>query len=450
MKSPDPASFATQRILYYIDGSTRVIIELESPEVSIPQGYDVRVETIYETLIQALVPVENLCLLSNENGISHIRVPLRPVPGAVEVIEAVNLDENIQAEDLGISDPNILPDNPLYFFKNLSRGVQNLFTFNPIKKAELKEKFTNEKLLEIKKMVEQNKGQDKINQAIDSYQKESETAQRAAEKIKETATENEQLGKFLDKFIRQQVLQQKILQKLEAQVPPQVIEKIKEVRTTHLEKFGEVMTKLENKKEEIQIRLEKGFEEIKGSEFKDFKNLEILKELEEKAPEAAKEAIQKVRENISKKLEAKFEQMPSEQQDKFKLYINEIQGDSQEKIEILENLRSELKEKPGLKEKLLETRDKILNKIENKNCPAFTPPQPDFCKDGRIVIKKSEENCPLTAECLIPGEFNKAKTACVTLWNPVCGKDNRTYSNKCFAETAGIEIAHPGECGSGR
>src|SRR3989344_2409158 len=204
--------------------------------------------------------------------------------------EAVNLDENIQAEDLWISDPNILPDNPLYFFKNLGRGVQNLFTFNPIKKAELKEKFTNEKLLEIKKMVEKNKSQNAISRAIDSYQKESETAQKTAEKIKETAAENEKVGKFLDKFIQQQVLQQKILQRLETQVSTTTFAKIQEAREKHLEKFGQVMAKLENK-ENIQDRLEKNLQIVKGSEFKDFKNLEVLKELKEKVPDEAKEAI---------------------------------------------------------------------------------------------------------------------------------------------------------------
>lgn len=365
--------------------------------------------------------------------------------------EAVSQDESIQAEDLGVQDPNILPDNPLYFFKNLGRGIQSLFTFNSVKKAELKEKFTNEKLLEIKKMVEKNKNQEKINRAIDNYQKESEKARKVAEKIKETATENEEVGKFLDKFIQQQTLHQRILEKLETRVSTTTFEKIREARERHLEKFGQVMTKLENK-ENITERLEKNLEEIKGSEFKDFKNLEVLKALEEKVPEVAKEAIQRAQENTLLRLKADFSRMSSENQERFKSYISEIQGDEEKKSEILENLRSELKENSTLKEKLLETRTKILEKIENNNCPAIAKPGSDFCKDGRVVVKKNDQGCITSFNCLIPGEFNTLpapdKQACITLWQPVCGKNNRTYSNKCFAAAAGVEVASLGECGS--
>ena len=38
--------------------------------------------------------------------------------GPAEVTEAVNLDEDISASDLGISEPRLLPDNPFYFLKN--------------------------------------------------------------------------------------------------------------------------------------------------------------------------------------------------------------------------------------------------------------------------------------------------------------------------------------------
>ena len=40
-----------------------------------------------------------------------------------EVPEAVNLDEDIQPEDLGVSEPRLLPDSPFFFLKNWGREI---------------------------------------------------------------------------------------------------------------------------------------------------------------------------------------------------------------------------------------------------------------------------------------------------------------------------------------
>jgi hypothetical protein len=35
---------------------------------------------------------------------------------------------------------------------------------------------------------------------------------------------------------------------------------------------------------------------------------------------------------------------------------------------------------------------------------------------------------------------------CITLWDPVCGCDNRTYGNSCEASGAGVAVAGANEC----
>jgi len=245
-------------------------------------------------------------------------------------------DENITAEDLGVGTPNILPDSPFYFVKNLGRQIQNLFTLNPVAKAKLKEKFASEKLIELKKLVEAKKNQKIIEKGIENYQKGIEEVKAAVDKIKEKAEENTQVGSFLDKLVQQQTLHQQILQKLETQVSTTTFEKIQEAREQHLERFGEIMNKLEDNKEKIQERLEQGLEKVGSSTL-------------EKVSTSTKETIIKIR-------------------------------------------------------------DRIMEKVQQKNT-------------GK-----------------------SATGTCITLWDPVCGKDGKTYSNECFAKLAGIDVDYEEKC----
>jgi len=89
-----------------------------------------------------------------------------------EAEQLVEQDEDITASDLGVGDPTILPGNPLYVFKGISRGFRSLITFDPVKKAELKLKFANEKIIEAKKLEDQGADDDRLKRALDNYGRE--------------------------------------------------------------------------------------------------------------------------------------------------------------------------------------------------------------------------------------------------------------------------------------
>lgn len=218
-------------------------------------------------------------------------------------IATINEQVTVTAQDLGVSDPKLLPDNPFYFLKEWGRGIQSFFAFGQLKKAELEQKFANERLVEIQKLVDEGKiSSDILEKATDKYEKTMEKIKERADKIKENASDSEEVNKFLEKFTNQQILHEKILQKLEEQVPEQVLEKIKEAREQHLERFKDVMIKLENNKEKIAERLQNALQSGNTD------NPEILDKIKEKMPDDVQQKIEAVRTEVVNKVIQKIQQ----------------------------------------------------------------------------------------------------------------------------------------------
>ena len=64
------------------------------------------------------------------------------------------------------------------------------------------------------------------------------------------------------------------------------------------------------------------------------------------------------------------------------------------------------------------------------------------CAEGFFCLKK-------IGDCDGQGYCSKCPDACITLYDPVCGCDGKTYGNYCEAASSGVSVSHDGACVSG-
>lgn len=57
------------------------------------------------------------------------------------------------------------------------------------------------------------------------------------------------------------------------------------------------------------------------------------------------------------------------------------------------------------------------------------------------------DNEKQSMDCIDPDKI-KPDQPCIEIYQPVCGCDNKTYSNNCFAEINGVSEWTSGECES--
>jgi len=206
-------------------------------------------------------------------------------------------DEDITAEDLGISEPKVLPDNFFYFFKNLWRGVRLTFTFDPVKKAELQLRHANERLIEAKKMAEKIGKEEFVGKAVEKYQKEMGKLQTRVEKFEEKATDNPKIESFLSRFTNTAIKQQVLIEKLEGNLEhnPKALEKIRTAKEQVLENHSRVIQQLEEKTQ-IKERLEENIQQMK----------------QENMPADLEQKLEQAKENIKQRIEAIQEEQEQE------------------------------------------------------------------------------------------------------------------------------------------
>ncbi len=96
---------------------------------------------------------------------------------------------------------------------------------------------------------------------------------------------------------------------------------------------------------------------------------------------------------------------------------------------------------------MIEEKEVVCNDIYSPVCGEDNKTYSNSC-----YAKASHVNVSHVGECKIvtyPNDCSLSQgecRSCIALYSPVCGEDNKTYSNSCYANISGVNIKHEGEC----
>lgn len=117
------------------------------------------------------------------------------------------------AHEEGVADTQVrlLPNNKLYFLKEWSRGAKLFFTFNPIKKEELRLKHLHDKDDELRVMKEKDVSSEALEKALANYEKARKKLLSKFEALKENPNVENLMQKFNEQIKKHKTLfQEKI------------------------------------------------------------------------------------------------------------------------------------------------------------------------------------------------------------------------------------------------
>lgn len=284
-------------------------------------------------------------------------------------------EETIGIKDLEVAEPTLLPSSPFYFFKNFTRGILRVFTFDPVRKADLELRFADEKLAETKKLADTSPERaDAISRAIENYKQSQEALKNRIESLRETS-QNPNVDKLLEKFADRAVKHEKLFAELKEKFDTK---ELKDKIETAKEKIEESIAEAAKKDdpEKFVRKLENALLESRGSDFKHIRSLEILDRISDKAPVDLKKELSAVRSEFSQRLREDLETFAKKHEKQapelIKKTLEELPGDKDRRLVILEEIQEKAEKRVkeaiertrGILEKVFEERGDVAERAE--------------------------------------------------------------------------------------
>jgi len=334
------------------------------------------------------LPEKNLPKIKTPNGINLPKVAKLPenVEKAIVALakdkikeekkpEQIKLDLSVHAKDLGVSEPNILPDNPLYKIKETVRLVQLAVRFDPIARAEELLYQDNQKTLEVAKLIEKSQSQKsialslKILDSVNSDFNKLKQNSGALNKLKKTNPEG--VDKLVDKIISNGLARQTVLSSIEDKIHGETYVKVEKIRANILRDGVDTLLGLTNQNvQKLVDKLESAVSRKTGSDLKGIKAVELLTEISRNQPQPVKVIIAASRSKISKNLEAKLLGIPKEKRiEEVLSYAQNSPGNPVRQFEAYDSLKKDFKNPQtillaeGLKDKAVENLKERISEI---------------------------------------------------------------------------------------
>lgn len=148
----------------------------------------------------------------------------------------------------------LLPTSFLYPVKEFRRNITRFFTFNQVKKAELRLRYASETLAEAVEVAAKNStNQEAVTRALGNFERELEATREHAVRAA-SSQDNERIRAFAEQSMRSTLAYEATLERLEEGLPSGAPEYIGELREKVAQTFGETFRILEPEDAAIALR----------------------------------------------------------------------------------------------------------------------------------------------------------------------------------------------------